>query len=54
MIAQKWNAVDPWAPWNETASAAILRHHMTDVEAARVLARRVFDLDSIQLLALGS
>ena len=21
-IAQKWNAEDPWAPWNETASAA--------------------------------
>ena len=37
-IAQKWNAVDPWAPWNETASAAILRHHMSDADAARVLA----------------
>ena len=37
-IAQKWNAVDPWAPWNETASAAILRHHLSDAEAARVLA----------------
>ncbi len=37
-IAQKWNAVDPWAPWNETASAAIRRHHMSDSEAARVFA----------------
>lgn len=37
-LAQKWNAVDPWAPWNETASAAILRHHFSDAEAARVLA----------------
>jgi len=37
-LAQKWNAVDPWAPWNETASAAILRHHMSDADAARVLA----------------
>jgi hypothetical protein len=37
-IAQKWNAVDPWAPWNETASAAIRRHRLSDVEAARVLA----------------
>ena len=37
-LAQKWNAVDPWAPWNETASAAIRRHHLSDVDAARVLA----------------
>jgi hypothetical protein len=37
-LAQKWNGVDPWAPWNETASAAILRHHMTDADAARVFA----------------
>jgi membrane-associated phospholipid phosphatase len=37
-LAQKWNAVDPWAPWNETASAAILRHHMSDADAARVYA----------------
>lgn len=37
-IAQKWNAVDPWAPWNETASAAIRRHRMSDADAARVLA----------------
>ena len=37
-IAQKWNSVDPWGPWNETASAAIRRHHMSDTEAARVLA----------------
>ena len=37
-IAQKWNAGDPWAEWNETASAAIRRHHMSDADAARVLA----------------
>jgi membrane-associated phospholipid phosphatase len=37
-IARKWNDVDPWAPWNETASAAILRHHMSDAEAVRVFA----------------
>jgi hypothetical protein len=37
-IAQRWNAADPWARWNETASAALLRHHAKDAEAARVLA----------------
>jgi len=37
-IARKWNDVDPWGPWNETASAAILRHHLSNAEAARVLA----------------
>ena len=37
-LAQKWNSVDPWAPWNETASAALLRHHASDAEAARVFA----------------
>jgi hypothetical protein len=37
-LAQKWNAVDPWAPWNETASAALRRHHASDAEATRVLA----------------
>ena len=37
-IAQKWNDVDPWAPWNETATAALRRHHASDAEAARVLA----------------
>ena len=37
-IAQKWNSVDPWAPWNATASAALLRHHVSDAEAARVFA----------------
>ena len=37
-IAQRWNSVDPWAPWNATASAALLRHHVSDAEAARVLA----------------
>jgi membrane-associated phospholipid phosphatase len=37
-IAQRWNDVDPWAPWNETASTAILRHHLSDADAARVFA----------------
>jgi hypothetical protein len=37
-IAQRWNAADPWARWNEIASAALLRHHASDAEAARVLA----------------
>jgi membrane-associated phospholipid phosphatase len=37
-LAQKWNAVDPWAPWNETASAAIRRYHLSDADAARVFA----------------
>lgn len=37
-LAQKWNDVDPWAPWNETASAALRRHHASDAEAARVYA----------------
>lgn len=37
-IAQKWNAGDPFAMWNENASAAIRRHRMSDADAARVLA----------------
>jgi membrane-associated phospholipid phosphatase len=37
-IAQLWNAADPWARWNETAAAALLRHHASDADAARVLA----------------
>lgn len=37
-IAQLWNASDPWTRWNETASAALLRHRATDADAARVLA----------------
>ena len=37
-IAQKWNSSDPWAVWNEIASAAIVRHHLSDADAARVLA----------------
>ena len=37
-LAQLWNAADPWAPWNETASAAIRRHHLSDADAARVYA----------------
>jgi hypothetical protein len=37
-VAQKWNAADPWALWNETASSAIRRHALSDVDATRVLA----------------
>lgn len=37
-VAQKWNSADPWALWNETASAAIVRHRLSDADAARVLA----------------
>lgn len=37
-IAEKWNAADPFAVWNETASTAIRRHRMSDAEAARVFA----------------
>jgi hypothetical protein len=37
-IAQRWNSADPWDLWNETATAAIRRHRMPDIDAARVLA----------------
>ena len=37
-IAQRWNSADPWARWNELAAAAAVRHHMSDADAARVLA----------------
>ena len=37
-IAQRWNIADPWAPWNETAANALLKHHASDAEAVRVLA----------------
>lgn len=37
-IAQKWDSGDPWAVWNENASAAIRRHHLSEADAARVLA----------------
>jgi membrane-associated phospholipid phosphatase len=37
-IAQRWNSADPWARWNDVASAAALRNHLSDVDAARVLA----------------
>ncbi len=37
-IAQRWNAADPWAVWNETASSAIRRNRMSEAQAARVLA----------------
>ena len=37
-IAQKWDAGDPMDAWNETASAAILRHGMPEADAVRVLA----------------
>ena len=37
-IAQRWNSADPWARWNEVGSDAIRRHHLSEVDAARVLA----------------
>jgi membrane-associated phospholipid phosphatase len=37
-VAQRWNSADPWARWNELASAALLRHHASEADAARVLA----------------
>ena len=37
-VAQLWNSADPWARWNEVASAALLRHHASDTDAARVFA----------------
>jgi membrane-associated phospholipid phosphatase len=37
-IAQQWNSADPWARWNEVATAALLRHHASDADAARVFA----------------
>lgn len=37
-ISQRWNDADPWASWNETASAAIRRHRMSEADAARVFA----------------
>ncbi|HKH93717.1 MAG TPA: vanadium-dependent haloperoxidase, partial [Gemmatimonadaceae bacterium] len=38
VIAQRWNIADPWAPWNETAAVALLRHRASDSESVRVLA----------------
>ena len=37
-VAQLWNSADPWAKWNEVASATLLRHHASDTDAARVFA----------------
>lgn len=37
-IAQKWDSGDPWVVWNDKASDEIRRHHMSDADAARVLA----------------
>ncbi|HVF38628.1 MAG TPA: vanadium-dependent haloperoxidase [Gemmatimonadaceae bacterium] len=37
-IAQRWNSADPWAMWNETASAAIRRNRVPETQATRVLA----------------
>jgi hypothetical protein len=37
-IAQRWNSSDPWGRWNEEASMALIRHHASDADAARVLA----------------
>jgi hypothetical protein len=36
-VAQGWNSSDPWERWNDIASAAIVRHHLSDADAARVL-----------------
>lgn len=37
-IAQTWNDADPWARWNDVASAAVRRHRLSEVDAARVFA----------------
>lgn len=37
-IAQLWNGSDPWERWNDIASSALLRHHGSDADAARVYA----------------
>jgi len=37
-IAQLWNSSDPWERWNDIASTALLRHHGSDADAARVYA----------------
>jgi membrane-associated phospholipid phosphatase len=37
-IARHWGLADPWALWNETASAALRRHHVREPDASRVLA----------------
>ena len=37
-IARRWSDADPWAAWNEIASAALLRNRVPEAEAARVLA----------------
>jgi membrane-associated phospholipid phosphatase len=37
-VAKRWGLGDPWAEWNEVASAALLRRHVPEVDAARVLA----------------
>jgi hypothetical protein len=37
-VAQKWSDADPWAMWNEFASAALRRNRVPDADAARILA----------------
>lgn len=37
-IARRWSDADPWAMWNEVASAALRRNRVSDADAARVLA----------------
>jgi hypothetical protein len=37
-IAQRWSDADPWAVWNDVASAALRRNRVPDAEAARILA----------------
>ncbi len=37
-IARHWSDADPWAEWNEIASAALRRNRVPEAEAARILA----------------
>jgi hypothetical protein len=37
-VAKRWGLGDPWAVWNDVASAALVRRHVPEVDAARVLA----------------
>jgi membrane-associated phospholipid phosphatase len=37
-IARYWGLADPWALWNDVASAALRRHRVSEADAARVLA----------------
>jgi membrane-associated phospholipid phosphatase len=47
-IAQKWDSGDPWGVWNEVAASIVTRHHLSDRDAAKVLAvLNVAALDAI-------